>query len=178
MSDISIVTAFWDIGRGDWTPDKGLPHYLQRSTQTYLERFGYLAQLDTDMTIFTSRELAPMVADYRRDKENKTKIIVCDPRDSFPHMRNSIVNVQQNPEFIRKVDPTQAKNPEYWNPDYVLVTDLKAFFTNFAVENGFTQNDMVAWIDFGYCRSMANIPNSKKWHRIRLLIYSPTALPQ
>jgi len=26
MNEISIVTAFFDIGRGDWTPDKGLPH--------------------------------------------------------------------------------------------------------------------------------------------------------
>jgi hypothetical protein len=32
MNEITIVTAFFDIGRGNWTPDKGLPHYLQRTT--------------------------------------------------------------------------------------------------------------------------------------------------
>ena len=39
MNDITIVTAFFDIGRGEWTPDKGLPHYLHRTNQTYLQRF-------------------------------------------------------------------------------------------------------------------------------------------
>ena len=46
MNNISIVTAFFDIGRGNWTPEKGLPDYLYRTTDTYFERFGYLAQLD------------------------------------------------------------------------------------------------------------------------------------
>ena len=48
---ISIVTAFFDIGRGDWTPDKGLPHYLHRTTDTYIERFGHLATLENEITV-------------------------------------------------------------------------------------------------------------------------------
>ena len=51
MGNITIVTAFFDIGRGSWTPDKGLPHYLQRSNETYLERFGHMATLDNEMEI-------------------------------------------------------------------------------------------------------------------------------
>jgi protein YibB len=54
-------------------------------------------------------------------------------------------------------------NPEYWNADYVLVTDLKATFVDMAVRNGLVSNDMVAWIDFGYCRDASKIPASKKW---------------
>jgi len=29
MNEITIVTAFFDIGRGDWTPDKGLPTIIR-----------------------------------------------------------------------------------------------------------------------------------------------------
>ena len=43
-NDVSIVTFFFDTGRGDWTPDKGFPHYLHRTVDTYFERFGYMAQ--------------------------------------------------------------------------------------------------------------------------------------
>ena len=51
MNEISIVTAFFDIGRGDWTPDKGLPHYLQRTTDTYFDRFANMANLDNTLVV-------------------------------------------------------------------------------------------------------------------------------
>ena len=56
MNEITIVTAFFDIGRSDWTPERGLPHYLHRTTDTYLQRFGYMAELDNPMVIYTSKE--------------------------------------------------------------------------------------------------------------------------
>ena len=75
MNDISIVTAFFDIGRGDWTPDKGLPHYLQRTTKTYLERFGYLAKLKNKMVIYTSEDLV----DCRIVSDLSIRLRVTDP---------------------------------------------------------------------------------------------------
>jgi protein YibB len=163
MKNISIVTSFFDIGRGEWTPDKGLPHYLERKTETYLERFGYLAQLENEIIIFTSEELAPKIAKYRAGKEDKTKIVVMNLQETFAHVREIIVKIQQDPEFKNRIHPSQIKNPEYWNADYVLVTDLKAFFVDYAIKQNLVSNDMVSWIDFGYCRSMKNIPESKLW---------------
>ncbi len=58
MNDITIVTAFFDIGRGNWTPDKGLPHYLHRPNEVYLERFGHLSKLDNRVIVFTSEDFA------------------------------------------------------------------------------------------------------------------------
>ena len=55
------------------------------------------------------------------------------------------------------------KNPEYWNADYVLVNFLKSIFVNLAIRSGYVQNELVAWLDFGYCRSADKIPASKKW---------------
>ena len=78
-------------------------------------------------------------------------------------MRNQILKVQQDPNFQNKIHPMQIKNPEYWNPDYVLITNLKAYLTNLVIKNNMVTNDMVAWIDFGYCRDSESIPSSKKW---------------
>ncbi|MGP9692794.1 WlaTC/HtrL family glycosyltransferase, partial [Psychrobacter sp. AOP30-A2-5] len=33
---ITIVTAYFDIGRGDWSTEKGHPSHLLRDNQTYL----------------------------------------------------------------------------------------------------------------------------------------------
>ena len=179
MSKISIVTAFFDIGRGEWTPDKGLPHYLHRTTDTYLERFSNLCKLENDITVFTSDDLKHKVIDICKDRLDRTKIIPIDVNSHFSNMRDLIINVQKDPEFQKKVNPQQVRNPEYWNPDYVLVTNLKAYFANMAVKYNYTQNDMVAWIDFGYCRSENNIPASKIWEydfdetKIHLFNYKP-----
>jgi protein YibB len=179
MNNISIVTAFFDIGRGDWTPDKGLPHYLERKTETYLERFGYLTNLKNDITVFTTEDLAPKVQEICKNRTEKTNVVILDLNERFSKIREDISNIQKDPKFQSRVHPSQVKNPEYWNPDYVLVTNLKAFFVDVAIQNNFVQQDMVAWIDFGYCRSMANIPKSREWSydfdesKIHMFNYKP-----
>ena len=68
MNEITIVTAFFDIGRGDWTPDKGLPHYLQRTTDTYIERFSHMAQLENELVVFSTPDMIEKLIPLRRDK--------------------------------------------------------------------------------------------------------------
>lgn len=181
MSDITIVTAFFDIGRGDWTPDKGLPHYLERSVDTYIDRFSHLAQLDNEMVIFTTEDLIPKIKQHRDKQKQKTSYVTYDPRVRMVDVRDKIIKVQSDPEFQKKVLISQSKNPEYWNPDYVLVTNLKAYFVNASIKNGtdLVSNDMVAWVDFGYCRDSSKIPSSKKWeydfdpNKIHMFNYKP-----
>ena len=163
MSNITIVTAFFDIGRGAWTPDKGYPHYLHRTNDTYIERFSHMAQLENSMVVFTTVDMVERLKEVCADRMDRTKIVTFDVQKEFAKMREQIERVQKSSEFKNAVVPSQSKNPEYWNPDYVLVTDLKAYFTHYAVGKNLTSNDMVAWIDFGYCRSEKNIPPSKKW---------------
>ena len=95
MNDITIVTAFFDIGRGDWTPDKGLPHYLQRTTQTYLERFGHLAKLENDMVVYTSKDMVKEIEFLRQDRP--TQILTVDFKKNFTELRQKITDVQKSP---------------------------------------------------------------------------------
>lgn len=161
MNDITIVTAFFDIGRGDWTPDKGLPHYLQRTTDTYFERFSHLAKLENEMVIFTSVEFEDKVKELRGDR--KTEVVVVDFKYGFDHLRKKISEIQNNPRYLEKINPDQVKNPEYWNADYVLVNALKSTFVMTAIDTGCVNNDLVAWIDFGYCRDASTLNGKTKW---------------
>ena len=161
MNEITIVTAFFDIGRGDWSPEKGLPHYLQRTTNTYLERFGHLAKLKNPMVIFTSADLVDEVKKLRGDKP--TNILTIDFQNSFKELREKVSNVQKNEEFQKKINPSQVKNPEYWNADYVVVNLLKSSFVNRAIQNNLVNTDLIAWLDFGYCREESTLNGVTNW---------------
>ena len=162
MNDITIVTAFFDIGRGDWSPDKGLPAYLQRTTQTYLERFGYMAKLENHIVVFTSKDLVEEVKHLRQNRP--TTILTVDFPNSFIKLREEITKVQNDPEYQAKINPMQVRNPEYWNADYVVVNLLKSSFVNQAVGRGVVETDMVAWLDFGYCRTEESLNQVQHWY--------------
>jgi protein YibB len=163
MADISIVTSFFDIGRETWTQDKGLPHYLYRPVQTYFDRFANMAKLDNEMVVFTTEDFVDKVWEYRKDKKDKTQVIAIDYSNEFKELRLAIASVQTNPEYQKKINPNQVRNPEYWSADYVLVNMLKTHFVNRAINSGYVSNDVVSWVDFGYCRNTEEFIRGDKW---------------
>jgi protein YibB len=160
-NEISIVTAFFDIGRGSWGKDPSLPHFVPRSTDTYFERFSHLAKLENEMVIYTSEDLVDQIKAIRGDKP--TKVISVDYKNMFESLRNKITEVQSNPDYQKMINPAQIKMPEYWNADYVLVNALKSVFVNDAIDNDFIHNDLVSWLDFGYCRNEDTLNGVTKW---------------
>lgn len=161
MNDITIVTAFFDIGRGEWSPDKGLPHYLQRTNETYLKRFGHMAKLENDMVIYTSKEFVDDIKFLRQDRP--TQIYTLDFPNSFKKLRGEVQRIQNDPEYQAKINPMQVKNPEYWNADYVVVNALKSSFVKKAIDNKDVETDLVAWLDFGYCRDEVTLNDIDFW---------------
>jgi len=158
-NDITIVTAFFDIGRGNWTPDKGFPHYLHRTTDTYFERFSHLAQLENEMFIFTSKDLVDRVAKLRQDRP--TTIFEFDFPNEAKELRDAVEFVQLLPSFQTMINPAERRNPEYWNADYVVVNLLKSTFACIASVQ--SKNNMIAWLDFGYCRNNDTLNGVKHW---------------
>jgi protein YibB len=161
MSNISIVTAFYDIGRGDWTPDKGLPHYLQRTTDTYIERFSHMAQLENELVVFSTPDMIEKLIPLRRDK--LTRWVPFDFFTEYSDLIKKINDIQKTDKFQNLIHPSQRKNPEYWNAHYVVVNFLKSAFVNIAIERNYVKNELISWLDFGYCRTPDKIPTSKKW---------------
>ncbi|WP_284443679.1 WlaTC/HtrL family glycosyltransferase, partial [Escherichia coli] len=67
-SSTTIITAYFDIGRGDWTANKGFREKLARSVDVYFSYFERLAALENEMIIFTSPDLKPRVEAIRNGK--------------------------------------------------------------------------------------------------------------
>ena len=161
---ITIVTAFFDIGRGDWTEDKGHPSYLKRSNEQYFQYFENLALLENKLIIFTSEQYKAKVRQIRGDKP--TEIITLDIHEIFSDYLIQIEQIQKSDKFISQVKESQLRNPEYWSPEYVLITNLKSYFVNFAINSHLVATEQVAWVDFGYCRDIAVTNNIVEWVKI------------
>ncbi len=164
MSKISIVTAFYDIGRGDWTTsvEKNggpLPHYLERSVDKYIDHFSRMCELENEVIVYTSPDLAPRL----QAVSPKVKVVEYDYFEIHEELRLKIGAIQSDPKFIKRINPYQVRNPEYWSKDYVGVTSLKASFVDDAFSRGLITNEWAAWVDFGYCRDDDHVPSSKKW---------------
>ena len=164
MSKISIVTAFFDIGRGAWTGEVEknggpLPHYLQRSVDKYIDHFKRMCEIDTEVIVYTSPDLAHRLAAISPN----VKVVEYDYFNLHQELRADIERVQSSPAFIKRINPYQVRNPEYWSKDYVGVTSLKAFFVKDAFDRGLISNEWASWVDFGYCRDDDHVPKSKKW---------------
>lgn len=167
-NDISIVTAFFDIGRGDLPIEKNgkiIPAYQQRTTDTYFSYFAHLAKIDNEMVIYTTEDLKSRVVQERdkNKKLHKTTVVCVDSflPAQYLHYKTRIEEVMASNSFVSMVH-----NPElieYWNSNYVLVNALKSYYVNDAIEKHLVSSDVVAWIDFGYCRNDETIPFSTEW---------------
>jgi protein YibB len=168
-SDITIVTAFFDIGRGTWpSVVRGhvLPPYQHRTNETYLSYFNLLASIDNPMIIFTEFKFIEMIKKIREDHghADKTKIIAYPDGEVFSahdkeNLLKDINETMNSDSFISKVNEPWL--PEYWNSKYVMINFMKSDFVVAALPS--VETPLVAWIDFGYCRTGQSLPVSGKW---------------
>lgn len=157
---ITIVTAFFDIGRGNLQSKEEFPSYLTRTNDTYFEYFTKLATLDNPMVVFTSYEHIERVKNIRGTKP--TTIIPFDI-NKFRKTLDSIKNIQKSESFTSKINPEVIKNLEYWLPEYVLINNLKPYFLYKAIKSKLVKTELVAWVDFGYVRNDETLNNIKEW---------------
>ena len=158
-TDITIVTAFFNIGRGKI--ENEVSKNLKRGTDVYLSYFSYLAELDNDMIIFTEEKYKEKIQKMRKNK--KTKIITFDLNKKFSKIIKKIREIQENSEFRKRINPDEIHNLEYWLPEYVLINNMKSYLIKTAIIKKMIKTELVAWIDFGYIRNREILNNVKKW---------------
>lgn len=175
--NITIVTAMFDIGRGEWPLD---PPYLRRTLDTYFERFERLLKLDNHIIVHTSRDLEEKFRSYQHKHPNLTVIGWEDWRkDIWPEFFSPIEKIQNEIKSMVR----QPWNPEYWSVDYVMVNMLKSYFVNYSIELGIVDTDLVSWLDFGYARKDEDVPTNV-WNcnldsnKIHLFTIKPNISPQ
>lgn len=143
MSEITIVTAFFDIGRTSWENS-------QRSNHEYMEAFKFWARIRNNVIIYTEKVFAEEIFNIRKSYglEQRTKVITIDNvLNCDREIYDKMAAVMQSNIFrsFRK-DP---KSPESWNARYNYIMYLKSYFITDAINKKLT-NDFVAWFDFGF----------------------------
>jgi hypothetical protein len=146
-SNLTLVTALFDIGRGEMETS------FSRSFEHYKECFSRLLKLDFNLVIFCEPELNEFIWSYRK-KEN-TQIINRNKDDlrAFPFY-SKIQEIRQKPSWINQAgwiaDSTQAKL-ELYNP---LVMS-KQFYLNDATLFNYFNTDYFLWVDAGISNTVS-----------------------
>lgn len=143
MNDITIITAFFDIGREAWKN-------WNRNNEQYINNFKFWARIKNKMVIYTESKFKKEILNIRKayDLENKTTLIIID--DIFSCDKEIYLRINKvMSSNIFKSFRKYPQNPESWNDKYNYVTYLKSFFVVNAIEKNLV-TDFAAWIDFGF----------------------------
>lgn len=158
---VTIVTAFLDIGRGEWAGDRNnftLPSWFKRSNEVYFERFERLTKLKNPIVVFTENRFFEKIHSYREDI---ITISIDNLLASNKELIEKIKNIQNNPNFINHIKEPFC--PEYWCPEYVVINFLKSHFISDAILFDTIKTKNSAWIDFGYARENTYCPIGMNW---------------
>lgn len=163
---VTIVTAFFDIGRDGWGGNTvAIARCYRRSSEKYLACFANLAPIQNDLVVFVEPEMAQRVLDLRAAAglADRTTIFTIDDLFATDAVRPILdqVAMRMSDTFSRFV--WKPDTPEVRDPKYVMVNALKSAFVLTAVEQGAVRNGQAAWIDFGYCRSPDIIDPEVEW---------------
>lgn len=142
--DITIVTAYFDIGRGQMKKFK-------RSTHDYFDYFCKWAKFKNDLVVFVeSDDIKNEVLEFRSSigLAEQTTVIAIDnvislASETYGQIEKAIKNpVQIGYRFY-------PENPDSWCALYNYVTVLKAWCLNYTA-NVLNREGQLAWMDFGF----------------------------
>lgn len=143
MKEVQIVTAFFDIGRGNIKN-------FERDNSKYIEYFKFWARIKNKVVVYTDSETAKAVEKIRAEfgLKEQTKIVTIDhifllDQELYDlmvgaHSNKISVNFRKYPN-----------NPEAWNAKYNYIMYLKPYIVSDAIKRGLVDGT-VAWVDFGY----------------------------
>ena len=146
MNNTTIVTAFFDIHRGEWKDSR-------LSNNDYIKHFESWARLKNDLIVYTDEKTAQEVYKIRKKYglENSTSVVVVDNYLELDEsLYQSIKSAMEAPHAQRF--HLKPGHPESWNPVYNYVMLLKWWCALDAIKNH-SVRDNIAWIDFGFNKS-------------------------
>lgn len=141
MTNYTIVTGFFDIGRDLWD-------YSSRDKSKYFDFGKRLLTLDDNMIIFIDEKYNDFVLEYRKGKLEKTIIKNIRLKD-LPYFRyyTKINDIMNSNEF--KTGIIEPDRPEMTKPEYNILIWSKIFLINEAIKNNNFNSTHFIWIDFG-----------------------------
>ena len=163
--DITVVTAFFDLGRGYWKLPGGKASPFQRSLDQYFGYFAILARLKNPMVIFVSPEHAQPVLNLRKAAglENITTVYTISSLFEIDQIQSLISEVQGKMTRAFQDWVRFPKAPECTQPAYVVLDALKSIFVDTAIAVRAVPCEQVAWLDFGYARDDNCFDVTRSW---------------
>jgi len=152
MSQPTIVTAFFDIGRSEWDS-------YSRSNDTYLERLEMLCHLKNTIILYTDYKFLPLIEDIK-NRVKPDLIVEYEDLVDDPKMLSDISRTQQSQYF--RQDLKYDYRAECNSPEYVYLMFKKGQYVTRAIEKH-NITGHVAWIDAGYPRKLEDMPKSRQW---------------
>ncbi|EAI5529497.1 protein YibB [Campylobacter lari] len=137
QNEITIVTAFYNIGR------------TTRGNDQYLSYFDFWSGLKNHVIIYTTEDMKELILEKRRQHclEDKTTIIVKELKEFDLQTLNKIKETFKN--YDQTLHRKNSSNIECVSPLYCYLMYLKPFFVCDAIERGIT-NENIMWLDFGF----------------------------
>lgn len=150
-SKITLVTALFDIGRGDL--DSG----FKRSFSHYIECFKRLLAVDYPMVIFCEESLSDVIWKIRSPENTKLVYRTLDDLRRFPFY-DKVQDIRNSPEWLGQSgwipDSTQAKL-ELYNP---LVMSKQFMLHDASLYNNFNTKYYL-WVDAGISNTIGDPVN-------------------
>lgn len=154
----TVVTGFFDIGRGEWQ------HYT-RKLDSYLRYFANMLSLKVNMIIFIEPKFVNFVESNRNYTNYKTIIIPTDITNLHMYQYlERITEIQNKPEYSTGHPNVTA--PEICQPLYNVVTCSKMHLLAEATKID-TESDYFIWLDAGYTHNTMDLS---------ILDWNPTCL--
>lgn len=144
LREVTVVTAFFDIGRGSWGDG------FSRSAHDYISFFEFWARIDNELIVFTEPKYKEAIEKIRANYglSKKTHVVaIPDLTEVDPAMYEAIKGALSRQEAISFRDAPEC--PESYNAYYDYIMNVKSVLVNKAIDSGFAKG-MVAWLDFGY----------------------------
>lgn len=142
MREVTLVTAFFDIGRKDF-------NLSPRSNEKYLEYFKFWARMKNKLIVYTYKEMADEVRKVREGYGLLDRTIIIEINDESKIEPTIFKNMEKiaSKDYIK--DYRYQKEAVENNAKYNYVMLLKYWCLADAVKRKIADG-MLAWIDFGF----------------------------
>jgi protein YibB len=141
MKEIKIVSAFFDIGRGDYETHK-------RSTDQYFEYFRFWARIQNELIVYCDPENVDRIRKIREEfgRGDQTTVIPVVLEEIEPEILARMRQVEQDEGFqsFRYLERDPSNTALY---DYVML--LKWWCMADAAKTR-EHTEQLAWVDFGF----------------------------
>lgn len=138
----TVVTAFYDIGRGEWND------YYTRSTEVYFRRAKRLFTIPDPMVIFVDQKHVEFVEENRKGKPT---LVIVRKFEDLPLYREkeAIEAIMANQAFIQGVADHARGDPQFHKPAYNIINWSKSYFLKTAIDRNEFFTSHFLWVDFG-----------------------------